>query len=452
MYVFYGELDSLNKIKEAADNREREIRYFDPNDLDSSSKEKLIDFLRKNERKVEVLTFLELGREELISLSGEMEKKFPDIPQIGVISESEEFDVQNTGLDGLDIVEKEERLVSSLFKKIDELFLKEKSEELKKIIASSEEEIAIFIHDNPDPDAIASAMVLEDICGSEGVEAKTYYGGSIGHPENEIFLENTDFVLQKLEERDVPEVIKKSEKIAFVDFAEASSNNILPKDVEPDLIIDHHYTSRDISTGEYNEIRSDMGATSTIMTKHIQNLDLKVDPLLAAALLFGIKVDTDDYTKNISTADYKVISYLSAIADKDILDILKSPPIHSETLDAMGRAISNRDIEGSVLTSFSGKISHPDDISRIADLLLRERDISTVLVYGIKDKKIHMSARSKDLQINVGRIMDRAYSDIGEGGGHEHAAGGMIPLEEFDDEKEAAEKIADLFKDELWGK
>ncbi len=441
MYIFYGSPALLDEIEKIGKKKEEDIRSFNPSKKDL---EGLIGFVKDNLQDIEILVYLEIESLNLLKLSEKVKKLDPDIVQIALVEDKEAEE-----LGSVHVLCKKEELVGSLFRKIDRMMMKRKSEELEEVIASTNGKIAVFLHDNPDPDAIASAMAFEEICESEGVEAVTYFGGSVGHPENEVLLKNTGFDIKRIDSSDVGEVLDRHQKIALLDNAKPSVNNVLPENLEPDIIIDHHYTSKDITAGEYNEIRNDVGATSTIMTKHLQNLDMRIKPLLASALLTGIKVDTHDYTKNISTADHKAIAYLSALADEDILDILKEPSIYPETMDAMGIALSNREVHDTVLTAFSEKIYHRDDLPQIADFLLRERDIMTVLVYGIKDDKIHMSARSKDMQINIGKVMKKIYSEWGQGGGHQHAAGGQVDLKRFETKREAVEKVKKLFIDEV---
>jgi len=447
MYVFYGEKEVIDKTKEAVEKRAvDEIRCFT---YQKGKEKNLLDFVKKNEHKIEIIAYLTLNEKELIYLSEEVNNISSDIYQIALVNDTKDME-KDHALKG--VVKKDQEILNTLFKKIDTHILKNKSEKLKKAVCSTQGNIAIFIHDNPDPDAIASAVAFEEICDAEKIESTIFFGGSIGHPANEIFLENTGFDVKNIDEDSVSKIVDEYQKIVFIDFAQPGSNNILPKNMEPDIVIDHHYTNKECGAKEFQEIRNDVGATSTLMTKHLQNLEISISPLLASALLVGIKTDTHDYTKNISTADYKAISYLSSLADKDILDILKEPSLYPETMKSMGIAINNRKIEDTVLTAFSGELDHRDDLPQIADFLLRERDILTVLVYGIIDDKIHMSARSKDLLTHVGKVMKNAYSDIGEGGGHTHAAGGRVPLDEFKDKKDAIEKIEKRFKDEVFKK
>ncbi len=447
MYLVYGKGEKtkvIEGLKERADSRGKELKFLEEGEY---SEQAFLSFIDEERRDIEVLIYMDIGEEKIIDLSKKIENRFQDIYQIVMNRGFEKNLEENSKVDRL--IGKRDLLVDSLFKNVDESFFGEKSRRLKRILGDCEGEMAIFVHDDPDPDAIASAVGMEEICRKENVECETYFGGEIGHPENEIFMENTNFVIQDIDEHSIEPVIEDAYNVAFVDFAESSTSDIIPDYVTPDVIIDHHSTNTREEGKKYTEIRTDVGATSTLITKHLQNLDIDIPPVLASAMLFGIKVDTNDYTKNISVSDFKAIAYLNSIADKDILDILESPPIYSDTLSAMGRALSERKIEGDILTTYCGQISHSDDVSMIANFLLRERDILTVLVYGIKDKKIHMSVRSKDLQLNVGKIMDRAYSDLGEGGGHPHSAGGQISLNKFEDIDEAVEKIRKRFQDEV---
>jgi len=445
MYVVYSIDSDLNRFQEMVKSRGKESVVYRSDETES---DELLNFIRDRHRDIDGLVYLETEKEKLDYLSKNVKEIDPDIYQFAILDGIKRDEILESNLD--EVAVKEEWIGNFLFKKLEDYFTQRKSQQLKMAISSTRGVISIFMHDEPDLDSIASAMALEQICEDAEIEAKTYFAGSFGHPETEIFMENADFIIGEIDKDSIEDVLESTNKIAFVDFAEASMSSIIPDEVEPDLIIDHHRTNRDVRAKEYTEIRSDVGATSTLLTKHLLNLDIEIPSILASALLVGIKVDTNDYTKNISSSDYKVISYLSAIADKDILDVLENTPIYSDTVSAMGRAISNREIKDAVMTAFSGEISHRDDIAQIANFLLRERDILNVLVYGIKNDKIHMSARSKDLQLNVGKIMEDAYSDIGEAGGHPHAAGGEIALEEFTDVDEAVESIKKRFHEEVF--
>lgn len=402
--------------------------------------------LFKEKNQIEVVFLLNSN----ISKNLKFLEKLSDRNILVILLKEEDESWKNFEDKGIDIiVDKIDVLTNSLINESDFYENVEESKNLEGIIENTNRKIAIFVHNNPDPDAIASAMALEQICEKWNKQCGIYYSGTIGHPENELFLEFTGLELINLDSKSVEMVLDKSEKIIFVDFAIASVNNILPKGTQADVIIDHHYTNKDIRSDGFVDIRTDVGAASTIMTKHLQNLDIDISSLLASALLYGIKVDTNDYTKNIHTADFKVISYLSSLADPELLEMFESPPLEPNTVNALGRAISNRNIEENILTTYMGNVVEKDDIPQVADLLTREKDIVTVLAYGCLGDNIYMSARCKAIDINIGHKMKRAFSDIGEAGGHSHAAGGKIPISIFKNENEAVKEIERRFKEKV---
>lgn len=323
-----------------------------------------------------------------------------------------------------------------------------KSENLMEAIKGCDKGLNIFLHDNPDPDAIASGMALARLCDHAGTRSTIYYSGSIGYPENQLFVKTMGVDMKKLSKDHIENIMQKGRETAFVDFARPGVNNILPRETKAKIIIDHHYTNKDLDDGDYVEIKT-VGATSTLMTKHIQRLGLDIEATLATALFYGIKVDTSDYTRNMGPMDFEAISHLLSRTDKDILDLLEATPMEPDTVDALGRAITNRNVHDGVMTSFAGEVLKRDDIPQVADLLEGEKDISTVLIYGIYDGHIHLSARSKDPYINLGKVMERAYSSLGSAGGHLHSAGGKIDISNFDSLGEAHEEIDKKFREEV---
>ncbi len=129
--------------------------------------------------------------------------------------------------------------------------------------------------------------------------------------------------------------------------------------------------------------------------------------------------------------------------DNELIEKMEGPAISTETLDVLGAAIKNRQVYSSFLISFAGFINDRDALPQAADFLLRLEGISTVLVFGVVKDTVYLSARNKDVRINIGDVLKRAFGDVGSAGGHAHAAGGQIPLGIFGSvkDKEALGKL-----------
>ncbi len=293
---------------------------------------------------------------------------------------------------------------------------------------SNGKEMAIFLQDNPDPDAIASGLTLKYICRHCDIDSKIYYGGNISHQKNKalINLLNIDLICLKTKEA-VMEVVRSAGKIALIEASIPARNNVLPEEVTLNLIFDHHQVDRNSVRGDFVDIQTDIGATATIMTKYIRQLNLKPDMSLATALLYGIRTDTKEFTRNTYPDDMNAASYLSPLVDKNIMSQLEHPPMSLETLDIIGRAIRNKEIRGSYLASFVEFIGDRDALPQAAEMLLHLEGVYTVLVFGINDDKVQLSARSRDTRVNLGLILQSAFGELNSGG-HATMAAGAINL------------------------
>lgn len=299
---------------------------------------------------------------------------------------------------------------------------------VNKIKESNGKELAIFLQDNPDPDALSSGLTLQYICKYCDVESKLYYGGSISHQKNKalINLLNMDLINIKTKEA-VMEVVRSAGMIALIEASIPARNNILPEDVTPNLIFDHHQVDISSVRGDFVDIQTNIGATATIMTRYIRQLNIKPDASLATALLYGIRTDTKEFTRNTSSDDLNAASYLSPLVDKNIMSQLEHPPMGLETLDIIGRAIRNKEIRGSYLASFVDFINDRDALPQAAEMMLHLEGVYTVLVFGINEDKVQLSARSRDSRVNLGLILQSAFGELNSGG-HATMAAGAINL------------------------
>ncbi|MCF6158172.1 MAG: potassium transporter TrkA [wastewater metagenome] len=293
--------------------------------------------------------------------------------------------------------------------------------------------LAIFLQDNPDPDAIASGLALKRIAEKYEVRSKIYYGGNIGHQQNKtlVNLLETDFTRLKTTDESL-DIIHTVDKVALIEASIPSKNNILPANIIPNIIIDHHQTDFSLVKGEFIEILPKIGATSTILTRYLRQLDIIPDPPLATALRYGIRIDTGGFTRNTTTEDLDAAAYLSSLVDVGLLNQIENPPMSAETIDIIGRAIRNREVKGSYLISCVEFITDRDALPQAAELLLQMEGISTVLVFGIDKDKVQLSARSMDSRVNLALLLQKAFGFM-NAGGHATMAAGTIDLGIFGD-------------------
>jgi len=286
--------------------------------------------------------------------------------------------------------------------------------------------LGIVVHNNPDPDAIASALALQSIATSFEVNSDIIYHGEIGHQENKAFVNLLGIDLFRMKDIDIDSY----DKIAMLDCAIPGANNPLPPNMSVGVIIDHHPIGDAEIDAEFIDIRPNVGASATILTKYLQELNIDIDSNLSTALLYGIRTDTLDFKRNTDSADLSAASYLYPLSDHDVLDQLERPSMSIETLDVLGEAINNRQVIGSYLLTNVGNIRDRDTLPQAADYLLNLEGISTSIVFGVSEEQIFISGRSNDIRVNLGDVMKRAFG-AEAGGGHATAAAAQISLGVF---------------------
>ncbi|AEF96382.1 DHH family phosphoesterase [Methanotorris igneus] len=296
--------------------------------------------------------------------------------------------------------------------------------------------LLIVTHNNPDPDAMASAMALKTIASKWDVEADIAYGGNIGFDENKAMINLLGIKMKHI--RDVD--LSKYCAIAVVDTSSSKNLPFDPETKEIDIVIDHHENG-DL-TARYMDVQSDVGATATILTEYLRELDISPSRDLATALFYAIASDTNYFKRKVTKKDFDAAGYLQGLIDAKTLQMIENPDMDTETMEVLAKAVLNRKIvKGNIALSYVGEISNRDALPRAADFLLRMEGITTTFVFGIVGDNIHISARTKDLRVDVGDILRKAF----DGGGHQAAAAAYIPLGIFKavSDKESLRKLVE---------
>ena len=334
-------------------------------------------------------------------------------------------------------------IARSVLREVGEFEVRRTGSALTGIIQSSKS-VAIFLQSNPDPDALGSGLALKTICEHLGTPATLYYGGAIGHQENRAFVNLLEIQLVQVGARDdVHDILASHDCLALVEAALPGKNNILPLDVQPDIVFDHHQVEDEDIKARFKDVRPHIGATSTILTKYLQQLAVPVSPQLAVALLYGIRTDTKSFSRDTTPDDMQAATFLSTYADPELLEKIETPPMSSETVDTLGKAIRNREQYASFVLTSVDFVRDRDTLPLAADFLLKLEGVNTVVVFGIVEDVIHISGRTNDVRVNLGEALEKAFGKQ-HAGGHAKMAGGQIKLGIFGDvdEKEALLRLA----------
>ncbi|WP_335999922.1 DHH family phosphoesterase [Halorientalis halophila] len=299
-------------------------------------------------------------------------------------------------------------------------------------VVTDAESLCIVCHDNPDPDSIASALALELLADAWGVpEIEIAYGGSISHQQNRAFVNLLDLDLVHLDNTDLDAF----DCIAFVDHSIPGVNNSVPASITVDVVIDHH-DFPEPPEAEFVDVRDRCGATASILVGYLTQSDVPISEPVASALLFAIHRERLDYVRYPTADEYQAALTVFRQADVPLVEEMYGSAFTPAMLDAIGEAIRSRTVRGSSMVASVGQTSESGAIPQAADYLLNLEGITTVLVFGLVEETIRLSARSMDSRVDIADTLEIAFEDVGQVGGHGDMAGGQIPLGLFADHGE----------------
>lgn len=309
-------------------------------------------------------------------------------------------------------------------------------------VLGSVDSVAILMHPNPDPDAMACAIAADTIAGDVDTESTIYYSGQIRHHENRAFQTVLDADFEQIETGEEIE----EDRVILVDHNEPRGMEGCDE-IEPIAVVDHH--PGDGTGTRFTDIRTDNGACATIFAEYFRQLgrtpmspDLAeetsneriIPPRVATGLIYGIQADTKHLTNGCSAAEFDAAAFLYPGIDEDKLDRIANPDMDVESLEVKARAITDRNVRGVFAVSDVGEVSNADAIAQAADELRRLEGINAVVVLGHKNGMIQLSGRSNDDRVHMGKTIEAVLEDVpmANGGGHARMGGGHIPIDHME--------------------
>jgi nanoRNase/pAp phosphatase (c-di-AMP/oligoRNAs hydrolase) len=300
-------------------------------------------------------------------------------------------------------------------------------------IASGQSAAVVLTHDNPDPDAMASAagvaFLLEELAHQP---TQLGYGGIIGRAENRALVRHLKLPMVPVSRLSVPH----ETLWALVDTQPPTGNHSLPKEARADIVIDHHPARPGASTPPISLISNQYGATSTIVSLLIRTAGLTPPPMLATALFYGVKSDTRSLGREATDADTEAYRWLFGLSDAALLAEIEHPQVPVSYFRAYHRAYEAARMRGNVITVDMGKVYLPDIVPEIAERLLSLDGVKWSVAVGAHDDELYVSVRTNDRRMNAGKQIRELTEDLGgSAGGHGQMAGARLPLEGLSEKK-----------------
>jgi len=288
---------------------------------------------------------------------------------------------------------------------------------------SDADRVLILLHNDPDPDAMASGLALRNVLHRTKATAIMGAIQGVTRPENLRMLNLLDIHVETI----TPGSLKEFDRLAMVDVQPHYFGGLID---HADLVIDHH-PEQPGHTAVFKDVRADYGSTSTILTEHLRSVDVSISERTATAMLYAIKSDTLFFNRQTNRVDLEAFSYLYPLADATLIRKMEGAEITPERLDYVVRAYRSGTLVDQVFCAFLGPSPREDFIPYVADFFLQLEHVKWTAIAGIVNDAMVISVRNLGYSKNAGEFVRRFFADIGSAGGHRAMAKAVVPLSAF---------------------
>ncbi len=293
----------------------------------------------------------------------------------------------------------------------------------------------IVSHENPDGDAIGSAIALARMLKELNIESKVWLPGRF--PAYYRWMSGSDDISYYSENKnDIVDHLKNADLLFALDLSSVSRTGKMSETLShfqgKRVLIDHHINP---SYDEFDLVFSDITVSSTCeLLFHL--LDLlgilpKMTKEVAEALYVGIMTDTGSFSFNCnSPVTYEVVAHLVKTGvSPDRIHKMVYDNNHENRIRLLGYALQKMKVLPQHHTAYISLDkaelkkagSQPGDTEGIVNFALSIKNIVLAAFFSVREGEIKVSFRSKG-NFSVNDFARKHFN----GGGHYNAAGGSF--------------------------
>lgn len=303
-------------------------------------------------------------------------------------------------------------------------YFRQLGDKLSRMLSLLKKDESWLIMINADPDAMASAMALKRIISRRVRSVAIGQINTISRPDNLAMIKYLRIPTHDIRD----ELAEGFDRYAIVDSQPSHNEDFAGFHFS--IVIDHHPVPEGRQPeADFVEIKPEYGATATMLTEYLYNLKITPSRLLATALLYGIKSDTQDFERDFTDTDIKAFRYLNKFADHAILRKIVRSEYHLSWLKHFNWAFRNLVLLPHGIYVHMQRVKNPDILVILADFFLRVHEVTWTTVSGVYDGKLVIIFRGDGLSRNVGEFAKETFGPLGSAGGHKAAARAEIPVE-----------------------
>jgi nanoRNase/pAp phosphatase (c-di-AMP/oligoRNAs hydrolase) len=285
--------------------------------------------------------------------------------------------------------------------------------------------VTFVTHIQPDPDGLGSMMGLAHLVETcLAKPTRLTRDGSIGRAENKTLVDVLGLDLLPVEDLTWDE----DEAIVMVDSQPDTGRHSISSKCPLYAVIDHHATPGKLNGTPFVDIRQDLGATCSLVTRYLIEQEVPIPPDIATALFYGIETEVSGYPREASPLDDKALQYLFPLADKDAIARIRSARLPQNYFECVLQALQSSFVYDKLIISWVNELPQPELAAEVCELMIRFEEVDWAVCAGVYDDKLILSARTSIANGEAGEVLRQVVGRLGKAGGHDRRAGGMVPL------------------------
>jgi nanoRNase/pAp phosphatase (c-di-AMP/oligoRNAs hydrolase) len=280
-----------------------------------------------------------------------------------------------------------------------------------------------------DPDSIASAVALKRLLWRRVAHVQICSTNEVRRPDNLRLLGSLGLQLPLLSSEDV----SRYSRLAMVDGQPSHSPQTAGLHFR--VVVDHHphcHRAPGDPGPEYEDIRPDTGATSTLFTDYLRAARIRPNKTLATALFYGIKTDTQNFVRRGQIEDMRAFQWLYPFIHQPLLSDIERAPVDRSAFEVIKRALTMMSFRKQYAFVFVEELDHADTLVIVADFVMQIEGVSRAVISGVFEDRRVVVLRSGGLRGNLGALASRAFSEFGTAGGHKNMARAEMRLADLD--------------------
>jgi nanoRNase/pAp phosphatase (c-di-AMP/oligoRNAs hydrolase) len=218
------------------------------------------------------------------------------------------------------------------------------------------------------------------------------------------------------------------ERVVMVDSQPNTGRHNLDADHPLYAVIDHHVTPGDLRDVPYVDVRTNLGATCSLVTTYLIEQEVHIPPRVATALMYGIETELSGYPREASPLDDGALQYLYPLADKDLIAQIRNARLPHSHFECVLQALQSSFIYDRLIISWVNNLPQPELAAEVCDFMIRFEEVDWAVCAGVYQDRLILSVRTSLHRARAGEVLRQVVDGLGKAGGHDRRAGGCIRL------------------------